>query len=563
MTQLLKRLVLVLSLLVIGGTASAQDTVFEIEELNPGLAGVRSSMDLSTPQSTLEAFLQAAANEEWQRAAETLDMSSIDPMEQASLGPVLAQQLDAILDRKVVISWQSLPERPDALDANAAAENPMAGQVRRSILLGLLELNGRSVSVRLNRVKPENEAALWMFSQQTVDNIPALFEQHGPTAFERSLPDWMRAKTSFNLRVWEVFALPLMAVLVALATYSTWHFSGWITSKTPRNLGAAVLRSLRAPATLFVLALSVQVLTQRMFVVSGIVSNILEPAIVLAYVAAFMVLMVNAIDAILDWLTPSDVTDLSEPGNEDARSLVTTLSAARRIALVIAVLLGVGLVLASANVFRLLGFSLLASAGALTLILGFAAREVLGNIMASLQIALNRSARVGDQLVYDGHLCTVERIHFTFVQLHVWDDTRLIVPVLKFVSDEFTNRNLVYPGMTRRVVLKLSNRIDIDKMRDRFEAYCEDRKEIEEDDAECLVIDQDAHGIDLRFTIPVPNPVKGWDEEVALREAMIKASQQLEVEQQDDLIPHMGLSPNPKVPQAARDQTPDLDDDAA
>ncbi len=36
----------------------------------------------------------------------------------------------------------------------------------------------------------------------------------------------------------------------------------------------------------------------------------------------------------------------------------------------------------------------------MTIVLGFAARNVLGNIMASLQIALNQSARVGDRVVY-------------------------------------------------------------------------------------------------------------------------------------------------------------------
>ena len=61
--------------------------------------------------------------------------------------------------------------------------------------------------------------------------------------------------------------------------------------------------------------------------------------------------------------------------------------------------MALGFVLTSINSFQSLGLSLLASAGAVTVVLGFAAREVLGNILASVQIALNRSARIGDQLI--------------------------------------------------------------------------------------------------------------------------------------------------------------------
>ena len=542
--RIITPLAAIFAFLFITFSAVAQDAVFEVDSLNQGLSGDRSELDLETPQSSIETFLAAVEDEDWDTAAQVLDLRDIDVAAQGETGPRLAELLSVVLDRKVVISWNQLLERPDALDANAPSKDPMAGQPRKSLLLGLVELGDRNVAVRLNRLKPEGEAAVWVFSRQTVGNVEALFAEHGPTEFEAALPDWMRAEGPGGLMWWELLGIPVILIAAGAAGWVAWRSFGWMSERTPVPFTRAILRGARMPATLAFIALVLQVATDRFFVVSGVFGNIIDPVIVLLTVSAVVILIVNILDALLDKLTPDDVTDMTDPDAAGDRSRVTTVSAIRRIFIIIAVVGTTGFVLAYANVFQLLGFSLLAASGGLLFVLGFAAREVVGNILASLQIALNRSARIGDQIIYDGHLCTVERIHFTFVQLHVWDDTRLIVPVLKFVSDEFVNRNIEHLGMTRTVTLKISNRTDLDRLREMFRDYMATREAIEAEDANMLVTGQDEVGIDVRFAIPVPDPTAGWDEEVALREAMIKAVQNLEEEQDDDLVPHMGLSAN-------------------
>ena len=129
-------------------------------------------------------------------------------------------------------------------------------------------------------------------------------------------------------------------------------------------------------------------------------------------VTALLLFIVGSVEALLNGLVaPGEDVDLTaaEPG--EARILATRLNAARRVLVVVVFLIGTGVVLSSADLAANLGLSLLTSAGALTIVLGFAARNVLGNIMASLQIALNQSARVGDRVVYKGELCHVERIN--------------------------------------------------------------------------------------------------------------------------------------------------------
>ena len=121
-------------------TLSAQDTVFEVEALNTGLAPATApDFDLSTPQSAMETFLLSSDNGDWDTAARVLNLNSFDPTVQSIVGPDLAQKLAAIIDRKVIVSWQQLRERPDSLDANAPSDRAMAGQPRKSLLLAVLD----------------------------------------------------------------------------------------------------------------------------------------------------------------------------------------------------------------------------------------------------------------------------------------------------------------------------------------------------------------------------------------------------------------------------------------
>ncbi|RMJ20567.1 hypothetical protein PHISP_08563, partial [Aspergillus sp. HF37] len=122
--------------------------------------------------------------------------------------------------------------------------------------------------------------------------------------------------------------------------------------------------------------------------------------------------------------------------------------------------------------------------------------------MASLQIALNQSARVGDRVVYKGELCHVERINMTFVQLRNWDSTRLIVPVEEFASETFSNWTLQDPAMLRVLKLKLDPRADIDMLRRTFKEVLNDVATLEIgqnlgdlDDSSVSVADQDIFGI--------------------------------------------------------------------
>ena len=523
----MKRLLLLLTLFA--SPALAGDPVFEVASLNEGLEERRDALDLSTPQSAMETFLFAIAEGDAATAAQVLDLSDVPEERQATRGPLLARKLAVVIDRKLVVNWRMLLERPDALDANAAADDPMAGTARKSLLLGLLELGDRGVAIRLNRVKPGKEEPVWVFSRQTVGNINALHEAYGPSKFERSLPGWLRRDAFWGLKWWEVLGLPVLLIAAGFTAVTVWRVLGMGTRRWSESLTGKVLRALRLPVTLALVTFIVQFATTNLFVVSGIVSKVLQPLTLIGYVAALIALIVNVIDVVLDRIVETDFEEMSAADAEGKRSLATTIGAVRRIVIVAIVLLAAGIVVTTSTTFQSMGVSLLAGAGVLTLLMAFAARRVLGNILASMQIALNRSARIGDQLIFQGELCQVEKIHFSFIQLRHWTGTRMVVPVETFVSEMFWNRSIVEQEMQRVVTLTLSPRADLEGLREAFHSIIAGEEEVEpKEDAKMLVVSHGAVGMEVRFEVPCPDPATAWDIECRVREKLIVAAGRLE-----------------------------------
>lgn len=495
---------------------------FEREALNAGLPPRPETFDLSTPQTALTSFLEAGAAGDWNLAAHALNLAPVAEPQQPQLGPLYARELYVVVDRKVLLRWQDLSERPDAVIETGSANDPMVGQPRRSVLLGILQVGGREVSIRLNRIKPGRADPVWVFAAPTVANVPALFEAYGPGELERMIPERFRVEVLWGLRAWEVLFLPLALGVIAWAGLTVWRGLSALSRRPKRRIVRRVVLSTRLPATIALIAGLLNYLTTNLVVVSSAAAAFIEPAVLLGFVAAVVILIVNVIDAALERIVDVDPAEMAAPERAGDRSLATGISAARRFVVVIAVILGAGIVLSSSEIFQTLGFSLLASAGVLTLVLGFAGREVIGNILASLQISLNRSARIGDMIVFDGRWCTVERIYFTYVQLKIWTGNRMIVPVSHFVREPFENWSHVEFKMLRLVELKLASTADVQPLRERMQAFVEGDDRIDpKNEAFAYVTSQDEFGMTVLFAVPVPVPDAGWAVECALREHLL------------------------------------------
>jgi small-conductance mechanosensitive channel len=99
----------------------------------------------------------------------------------------------------------------------------------------------------------------------------------------------------------------------------------------------------------------------------------------------------------------------------------------------------VGAMLMTVPEVRQYGISLLTSAGVAGIVAGLAARPVLSNLFAGVQIAVAQPIRLEDAVIVEGEWGHIEEITSTYVVVRVWDLRRLIVPLTYFIEKPFQN----------------------------------------------------------------------------------------------------------------------------
>ncbi len=123
--------------------------------------------------------------------------------------------------------------------------------------------------------------------------------------------------------------------------------------------------------------------------------------------------------------------------------LDTRLRFVRR--LIAAVLFVVGLAIAISQFAALdrLAASILASGAIAAAIVGFAARQVLANVVAGVMLAINQPIRIGDLVTLDDETGVVEDIRLTYTFLRTGNDARLIVPNERLAGSIIRNDSIV------------------------------------------------------------------------------------------------------------------------
>src|SRR5262249_60076420 len=86
---------------------------------------------------------------------------------------------------------------------------------------------------------------------------------------------------------------------------------------------------------------------------------------------------------------------------------------------------------------RQYGLSLFASAGIAGIIAGLAARPVLSNLMAGVQLAMTQPIRLYDGVTVENEYGTVEEITSTYVVVKLWDLRRMILALTHFIGKPF------------------------------------------------------------------------------------------------------------------------------
>lgn len=477
-----------------------------------GLPKPAVTLDRATPRRAFDGFVQATRAGDFLRAAQYLDLRSIPRNRQVNEGPALAQKLSYVLDRQLAIDVGAISDAVDGAAGNQAL-----------VVVSTIFVEDEPVPISLARVRFDDGVQRWIVARTTVTMIPELYKEHGARGWEDRLPRILVTTRLMGIEAWQWIAL----VLALLSSWVLGYLLGTLLVGLARRLAKRtdtawddeLVIASRGPVRLILAVLILWVIDDPLR---------FSPATAkIAHRIAFPILVVSVawlIMASLGVLTAWIISRLpSEPGDDlKTRGLRTQLSVMQRVTTVIIVVCACAIVLMQFEFVRSVGLSLLASAGLVGVVLGLAAQKSLAGVIAGIQLSITQPIRIGDTVVIEGEMGTIEEINLTYVIVKIWDERRLVVPIQKFLDTSFQNWTRVTPEMRGTITLSADFNVPVESVRAELDRIVKSDPRWDGRVCKLHVTDVNDKVVSLRALISAPDADQLWELRCTVREVLVR-----------------------------------------
>jgi len=224
-----------------------------------------------------------------------------------------------------------------------------------------------------------------------------------------------------------------------------------------------------------------------------------------------------------------DIDDnlLARKHNTQVRVLARTID-------VLLIMLTLGAAMMTFPAVRQYGVSLFASAGIAGIVAGLAARPVLSNLMAGVQLAMTQPIRLYDAVIVENEYGTIEEITSTYVVVKLWDLRRMIVPLTYFIEKPFQNWTRENSSLIGNVMLYLDYSAPVDIIREKFSAILKESKRWDGQVCTAQVTDFKEGTMELRLLMSARSSGQTFDLRCEVREKLIDFLQR----EHPEALPH-------------------------
>jgi small-conductance mechanosensitive channel len=204
-----------------------------------------------------------------------------------------------------------------------------------------------------------------------------------------------------------------------------------------------------------------------------------------------------------------------------ARKHVTQVRVFKRVVDTLIIIIAVSTALMTFDSVKQYGVSLFASAGAAGLIVGLAARPLLSNLIAGVQIAITQPIRIEDAVIIENEWGWVEDIASTYVVIRLWDWRRMVVPLSYFIERPFQNWTRDAASLIGTVLLHVDYGADVSRIRRKLEKAAAESKLWDGAIVNLQVVDSHPRTIELRALVSARNAPQSWDLRCEIREKLL------------------------------------------
>ena len=223
--------------------------------------------------------------------------------------------------------------------------------------------------------------------------------------------------------------------------------------------------------------------------------------------------------------------------NIKERKIHTQALFLEKILVVVVWVLGLAFALLTIDQVKGAGTKLLASAGILSVVVGFAAQKGIANLIAGFQIAFTQPIRIDDVVVVEGEWGRIEEITLTYVVVKTWDWRRLVLPVTYFTQKPFQNWTRSSSDRLGNITFWADYSLDVPKLRAALDDIIRDSELFNGEFWNLQVVDANERAMQLRILVTSETSQIDWDLRCEIREKVLQYIRQT----QPDALPTIRL----------------------
>jgi small-conductance mechanosensitive channel len=323
---------------------------------------------------------------------------------------------------------------------------------------------------------------------------------------------------------WETVVLFLGTLLLAVGAALLCHYLlvrilSRLAKRSSSPVDELLVKHFRGPVRWIMVAVAVRLAVEPFDLPIRIASfsTTVFGILLIALVAWLLIRATYVLNDVVILRFQVDVKD-----NLRARKIHTQLRVLRRMIIIVIVIIAAASILMTFPKVRQLGTAILASAGIIGIVVGFAAQKSIATFVAGLQIAFSQPIRLDDVVIVEGEWGRIEEITLTYVVVKIWDLRRLVVPITYFIETPFQNWTRVSADILGSVFLYLDHTVPIDAVREELKRLLEGSELWDRKVCVLQVTNTTERAIEVRALMSAADASIAWDLRCHIREKLVE-----------------------------------------
>lgn len=384
-------------------------------------AAPRDELGRDTPRGTVEAFLAAASEGDYEKAAQYLGVRGLPNAGMSSAD--LAHALKVVLDRTLWIDTSALSDEPGGRSEDGLpASRELVGQIPIEGEDGIA-----TVDVLLQRAR-EGGVPIWKFAGATLARVPDLYDRFGYGILEAYLPAILFEMRIAGIPLVEWLGVVVVALAAIFLAYVVTGVIIWLLrrhdSELFQQLGRFAAGPLRLVVGVLIFAAGEKFLS--LTILARTVLSAVESTLLIVAMAWTALRLIDVLGAML-------TRRLVARGQGNVIAIVAP---ARKVVKVLVVAFALVAMLGS---FGFNVTALIAGLGVGGIAFALAAQKTIENMFGGVTLFANQPVRVGDFCRFGDKVGTVEDVGLYSTRVRTLERTVITVPNADFAGLQLEN----------------------------------------------------------------------------------------------------------------------------